>query len=159
MQTALSVARRIFAACLAAALLFPIAPQAFAAKLELSVSARVLTSVRLRSVSHPLLIVVGAATHRDAAPVSRSSTELEVFSNTGMFALHIDIVDAEVTAVEIEGLDEATRVLPGGTTVQVRVSPAERNVSRRTLSYRIRYAEGVAPGPRPNPVRLFVQNV
>lgn len=144
------------AAALAAALLVlgPVQASAAAASQRLSVSAHILSFLRLtvRSAlsSFPLTrdeASAGSATISDALSI-------QVASNKPSYALQFDIVDPQALEVVIDGLDAAVRVGPAGRSV--RISGAGHR-SMRTLSYHVRYAAGIAPGRRPMPVRISLQ--
>ena len=126
-----------------------------AASQRLQVSARILPAVALRSAPLPAAVDVESVA---AAPTARTASHIEVFSNVGSFALHFAILDPAVVEVELEGLGAPGRVAAQGTTVQVRVAPGERNLARRDIAYRIRYAPGTPPGLRPFPLRVYLQD-
>lgn len=125
-----------------------------AASQRLEVRARILPAVSLRGSRLPAAVEVPAAAHAD----THAESSVEVYSSAGSFALHFAVLDAAVAQVDLEGLGDARRFAAQGTTVQVRIAPGERNLARRTLTYRIRYAPGTPPGPRPFPLRIYLQD-
>jgi len=136
------------------------AAPALAAKspaLEMRVGARVAPTLRLRSAVLPAFVEARPSGDGRVAS-SRVDATVEVFSNEGGFALRFEIIDPAVAAIEVDGLGSTISLSGAGTTIPVRMSPEERNVGRRLLSYRILYQQGTGAGPRPFPLRVFLQN-
>lgn len=138
---------------------FAVAP-AMAAKpasVEMRVGARIVPALRLRSAALPAFVEAQASGDGLVAS-SRVDAMVEVFSNDGGFALRFEIIDPAVAAIEVDGLGSTVSVSAAGTTIPVRMSREERNVGRRLVSYRILYRPGTSAGPRPFPLRVFLQN-
>jgi hypothetical protein len=134
-------------------------PNAIAQKAHLDFAIRIPDVLRLTSISHleQLVLPASAATSAGARVVEVSDANVfEVVTTLAGYSLQFDVVDPEVTAVDIEGLGQAVQVVGGQAIVRfVPGSSAERRV-RRNLTYRIHYANGARPGPRPIPIALSV---
>ena len=127
------------------------------ASVEMRVGARIVPALRLRSAALPAFVEARASGDGLVAS-SRVDATVEVFSNEGGFALRFEIIDPAVAEIEVDGLGATVSLSGAGTTIPVRMSPEERNVGRRLLTYRILYRHGTGAGPRPFPLRVFLQN-
>lgn len=141
----------VLAACAA------ILPTAHAGKASVSVGAHVIPVLRFTVLDSRTSIQVSAPATRGADVVVPNAATIEVYSNQERYALHFEIVDAGVTAVEVDGLSAPVLVGPAGRTVFVTSETARRSI--KTLSYRVRYADGVPAGTRGAPLRLYLQNI
>ena len=134
-------------------------PNAIAQKAHLDFAIRIPDVLRLRSISHLenlVLPATGAASGQARVVEVSDANVFEVVTTLASYTLQFDVVDPEVTAVDIEGLGQAVQVVGGQAIVRfVPGSSADRRV-RRNLTYRIHYANGARPGPRPMPVSLSV---
>ncbi len=125
---------------------------------RLAVTAKVLGVARITSirVRHAVeLTSRDAAAHAVLLP---GAATFEVFSNLPGYWLRFEVSDPAVTEVEVLGLGTPIRVGPAGAGAYVALGRAGGARSRRTLDYRIRYAQGVAPGKRPAPLLLSIGN-
>lgn len=141
----------VLAACAA------ILPAAHAGKARVSVGATVIPVLRLTVLDARTSIQVPAPATRGADVVVPNATTFEVYSNQDHYAVHFELIDADVTAVEVDGLQAPVLVGPAGRTVFVTSGTERRSI--KTLSYRVRYADGVAAGTRGAPLRLYLQNI
>ena len=89
---------------------------------------------------------------------AEEAVEFEILSNSREYAIRFDVVDERVTSVEVDGMEAPLKVGPGGA---VHVVPNRavggHRPKRHVLAYRIHYAPGTAPGPRPAPLLLSAQ--
>jgi hypothetical protein len=143
------------AAALAAGILL-CAPAAHAASASqrVTVSAHILSFLRLTVRSALASFPLTRAQASEGQATIADALCIEVASNKPSYALQFDIVDPQALEVVVDGLDTAVRVGPAGRSVRV-AGGARRSL--RTLSYHVRYAPGIAPGPRPMPVRISLQ--
>lgn len=142
----------ILAACAA------ILPGAQAAdKARVSVGATVIPVLRLTVLNARESVQVPALATRGAGVAVPNAATIEVHSNQDRYAVHFEIVDADVTSVEVDGLQAPVLVGPAGRTVFVTGETERRSV--KTLSYRVRYGDGVAAGTRGAPLKLYLQNI
>jgi hypothetical protein len=83
--------------------------------------------------------------------------ELEVQSNLRSgYEMRFEIVDPDVLAVEVEGFGRKLTVTPGGVSVRMEPTTNAQRTRQHLLHYRVKYAEGARPGPRPLPVAYSV---
>jgi hypothetical protein len=105
--------------------------------------ARAIGQVRVPMAAAPVVEVPQAAT-------------LEVFSNTGGFAVEFQVVDAAVEQVVVTGLDSPVIVGAPGGSAPVQMA-GDTRIARRTLHYLVRYPRGTPAGIRPAPLSLSVR--
>ncbi len=115
------------------------------------VSARVVPTVKVNVHASPSFDLNEEAARTRSAHIDTAAT-VDVFCNQGPYALKFDVLDADVEEVEVEGLPEQVR-LGTGTTIVWLGRPASNRASY-VLAYKVRLAEGVAPGTRTMPVRV-----
>ncbi len=141
--------------CLAAAP-GPGAPGAISQKARVDMAIRIPEMLRLTSIARlPTLVVPQGADAAGGVEV-RAANVFEIVTTLKAYSLQFEILDPEVTAVDVEGLGEAVQVTAGGAVVRFAPgSSAERRVLRE-LTYRFHFAHGARPGPRPMPIALSV---
>jgi hypothetical protein len=125
-----------------------------AASAQVRLSIRIPALLRMRMVRAQRTVdVPGTGAPAPHVEVADAGT-LEVQSNArAPCELKVRITDPDVVAVDVEGLEEPVTVSPEGLTVQLRPTPPGGDRTRRyDLRYRLTFAEGARPGPRPMPV-------
>lgn len=124
------------------------------ASAHLAFSIRIPPLLRLRTLRFQPVIEVPAAGAVVDVP---EAIELEIQSNLRSgYELRFEIVDPDVLAVEVEGFGRRLTVTPGGVSIGMEPSTNSQRTRQHLLHYRVRYAEGVRPGPRPLPVSYSV---
>jgi hypothetical protein len=142
------------AACLLAAMLAAgLEPALAGSSTRLQVHAHVLPMVKVRHAESVRMVEVRAG---EAVLDIPGAARLEVFTNTGAFALDFHLHDAAVEEVTVDGLDAPVSVRASGGTAVVRF-PVGSRVHLRTLHYRVRYAPGTPAGARPSPLAVSVR--
>lgn len=136
---------------------FALLPTAHAGKAQVSVGATVIPVLRLTVLNARDSIQVPASATSGADVAMPNAATIEVHSNQDRYAMHFEIIDADVTSVEIDGLQAPVLVGPAGRTVFVTGETERRSV--KTLSYKVRYGQGVAAGTRGAPLKLYLQNI
>lgn len=147
------LARGLVLALVCAAVL----PSAHADKARVSVGATVIPLLRLTVLDVRTSIELSAHDARSTDVIVPNAATIEIYSNQDRYAVHFEIIDAEVAAVEVDGLQVPVLVGPAGRTVLVSSGTERRSI--KTLNYRVRYAQGVAAGTRGAPLKLFLQNI
>jgi hypothetical protein len=132
-------------------------PSAHADRARVSVGATVIPVLRLTILDARTSIELSAHDTRGADVLVPNAATIEIHSNQDRYAVHFEIIDADVSAVEVDGLQVPVLVGPAGRTVFVSNGAERRSI--KTLNYRVRYAPGVAAGTRGAPLKLFVQNI
>ena len=139
---------------LAVLLAAPCLPALAGGRVEVQVRANVLATVKMRHADSVRTVQLPADARGDV--VVPHAASFEVFCNTGGFAVDFEVTDPAVEEVTVQGLEAPVRVSASGASAAVRMSPDAR-IARRTLHYRVRYAAGTPPGPRPAPLMLAVR--
>lgn len=121
---------------------------------EVRVRAHVMAKVHMRHAEavRTVQLPPGAGVEVEVA----NAATFEVFANTGGFAFEFQLADPAVEEVTVLGMDAPVKVGAHGGRAPVRMAPQAR-IERRTLHYRVRYAAGTPPGPRPAPLAVSVQ--
>ena len=125
-------------------------------KAQVDFAIRIPEVLRLKSIAQLRTLVVPDESSGARVVEVSAANVFEVVTTLRAYSLQFDIVDPDVTAVEVVGLGEAVEVAGGGALVRFApASSAERRVLRN-LTYRFHFARGARPGPRPMPIAMSV---
>ncbi len=121
------------------------------ANARVAFSIRIPGLLRLRTLRFPSHIEVPRAAN--AVVDVPEAVELEIQSNLRSgYELRFEIVDPDVIAVEVEGFGRRLTVTPRGVGIRMEPPTNPQRTRQHVLHYRVLFAEGARPGPRPVPV-------